>query len=136
MQNSYKKNSFGGNRSGGKRFGSGDSSPREMHEATCAECGNTCRVPFLPSNGRPVFCSDCFEKKENEGGESRAPRRNSFDRPQFNRPRYDKPTFSNRRETNGSTVGQEEFKQLQQKINEMNDKLDILLHSIAHKSEK
>jgi len=37
--------------------------PREMHKATCSECGQECEVPFKPTEGRPVFCRDCFAKK-------------------------------------------------------------------------
>lgn len=38
-----------------------DGAPREMHEVTCAECGGVARVPFLPRNDKPVYCSACFE---------------------------------------------------------------------------
>ncbi len=37
--------------------------PREMHKATCAECGKECEVPFKPTEGRDVFCKECFQKK-------------------------------------------------------------------------
>jgi CxxC-x17-CxxC domain-containing protein len=40
-----------------------DFGPREMHKATCAECGKECEVPFKPTEGRPVFCKDCYAKK-------------------------------------------------------------------------
>ncbi|MFA7314772.1 MAG: CxxC-x17-CxxC domain-containing protein [Candidatus Magasanikbacteria bacterium] len=36
---------------------------REMFDATCDKCGNDCQVPFRPTSGKPVFCSDCFDKK-------------------------------------------------------------------------
>lgn len=35
---------------------------REMHKATCADCGNECEVPFKPQEGRPVYCRDCYQK--------------------------------------------------------------------------
>lgn len=35
--------------------------PREMFEATCADCGNTASVPFRPSGVKPVYCSSCFQ---------------------------------------------------------------------------
>ncbi|KKN50190.1 hypothetical protein LCGC14_0635360 [marine sediment metagenome] len=35
---------------------------REMHKTTCADCGNECEVPFKPTEGRPVYCRDCFRK--------------------------------------------------------------------------
>ncbi|MBL7206009.1 MAG: DNA-directed RNA polymerase [Candidatus Aenigmarchaeota archaeon] len=40
-----------------------NSGPRQMHKATCSECGKDCEVPFKPVEGRPVFCRDCFMKK-------------------------------------------------------------------------
>lgn len=45
-------------------YGAGDGGgfrgPREMHDATCARCGNQTQVPFRPTGARPVYCSDCF----------------------------------------------------------------------------
>ena len=37
-----------------------DRPPREMHDATCGDCGNTCQVPFEPRQDKPVYCNDCF----------------------------------------------------------------------------
>ncbi len=34
--------------------------PRELFDATCAQCGGAARVPFRPVAGRPVYCRDCF----------------------------------------------------------------------------
>jgi len=34
-----------------------------MYEATCAECGVKCEVPFKPRGDKPVLCSDCFSKE-------------------------------------------------------------------------
>jgi len=47
----------GGGYTGGNGFSRG---PREMHDATCARCGNQTQVPFRPTGARPVYCSDCF----------------------------------------------------------------------------
>ena len=65
-------------RSEGRRFGrrdSGrsdrDSGPREMHEVTCDECGSRCEVPFKPTEGKPVYCDDCFKKNKNSGSRDR-----------------------------------------------------------------
>jgi CxxC-x17-CxxC domain-containing protein len=33
---------------------------REYFAVTCASCGASTRVPFKPTQGRPVYCSDCF----------------------------------------------------------------------------
>ena len=35
---------------------------REMFDAVCADCGKPCQVPFKPTEGRPVYCRDCFAK--------------------------------------------------------------------------
>ncbi|MCL2544943.1 MAG: zinc-binding protein, partial [Clostridia bacterium] len=29
-------------------------------ETTCAACGAATRVPFIPKNDRPIYCSECF----------------------------------------------------------------------------
>ena len=53
----------GGGYSGGGGGGYGgrsNSGPREMFAATCSSCGKEARVPFRPTNGKPVYCSDCF----------------------------------------------------------------------------
>ena len=34
--------------------------PRELVTTTCAKCGKEAKVPFEPSNDRPVYCSECF----------------------------------------------------------------------------
>ncbi len=53
--------SAGGYSSGG--FGNRSSGPREMFTATCSSCGREARVPFRPTNGKPVYCSDCFRSQ-------------------------------------------------------------------------
>jgi len=66
----------GGSRGGG--FGGGfrgprrEFGPREMFKATCADCGKEAEVPFKPTEGRPVYCKDCFAKKR--GFEPKPPR--------------------------------------------------------------
>ena len=44
------------------------SEPREMFDAVCAKCKKPCKVPFKPSTGRPVSCSDCFKPRDRDGG--------------------------------------------------------------------
>ncbi len=47
-----------------ERLGSGGGGfrTRQMFPAICAECGRDTEVPFEPREGRPVYCSDCFNK--------------------------------------------------------------------------
>ncbi|MBQ1210224.1 MAG: zinc-ribbon domain containing protein [Clostridia bacterium] len=40
---------------------------REMFDATCANCGKECNVPFKPRDERPVYCSECFASMKAEG---------------------------------------------------------------------
>lgn len=47
----------GGGRFGGRRPSFG---PREMHKAICSDCKKECEVPFKPTEGKPVYCRECF----------------------------------------------------------------------------
>ena len=49
-----------GDSGGGGGYGNRSSAPREMFAATCSSCGREAKVPFRPTNGKPVYCSDCF----------------------------------------------------------------------------
>ena len=40
----------------------------EMHEAVCDECGKDCEVPFRPTQGKPLYCENCFKDKNKEAG--------------------------------------------------------------------
>lgn len=46
--------------SGRPNFRDRDRDDRPMHQATCAECGEKCEVPFRPNGEKPVYCRDCF----------------------------------------------------------------------------
>ncbi|MCJ2556684.1 MAG: hypothetical protein KAS60_00555 [Thermoplasmata archaeon] len=48
-----------GNRDRRRSF---DRGPREMHKATCSDCKQECEVPFKPTEGKPVYCKECFQK--------------------------------------------------------------------------
>ncbi|MDG6907268.1 MAG: DNA-directed RNA polymerase [Nitrososphaerota archaeon] len=52
------------NRSGDQRGNSGyyDRPPRVMHDVTCSDCGKKTQVPFEPTQGRPVYCTECLPK--------------------------------------------------------------------------
>ena len=47
-----------GQRSGG----GGRPVDRQMFPAVCASCGTETQVPFEPREGRPVYCSRCYDK--------------------------------------------------------------------------
>lgn len=63
---------MGNFRPGGRGFGKKDfggkggfsrGPKRQMFDAVCSSCGNDCQIPFRPVDGRPVFCSNCFDKQ-------------------------------------------------------------------------
>ena len=39
---------------------------RERYEVVCAECGKIDTVPFEPRQDRPVYCSECYAKHQND----------------------------------------------------------------------
>jgi CxxC-x17-CxxC domain-containing protein len=43
--------------------GGGGFRTREMVDVTCSTCGKPTQVPFTPTAGRPVYCSDCFAQE-------------------------------------------------------------------------
>ncbi|MCK5061098.1 hypothetical protein KAR28_00950 [Candidatus Parcubacteria bacterium] len=112
--------------SGDSGRGRSDRSERpRMHQAICSECGKKCEVPFKPNGSKPIFCSDCFSKKEstnNNRFERRDSKRSDFrDKKMFDavcsecgqacevpfRPTSDKPVFCNncfgKRKNSGSS---------------------------------
>lgn len=68
---SFSRGGFGGDR---------DRGPVTMHKATCDQCHKPCEVPFRPTEGKPVYCNECFGGKKESGdrGGDRFPRK-SFD---------------------------------------------------------
>ena len=81
------------NRSGGGRdYGTRGFDRPQMFKATCSNCGNECEVPFRPTGGKPVFCSNCFEKNGGRDAQrnDRSSYRNDSHRGGFDdRPMYD-----------------------------------------------
>lgn len=65
------KRDFSRRDSGRRGFG-GARGPKEMFHAICGKCGRDCEIPFEPRDGRPVFCNDCFEKKDEGFSPSRS----------------------------------------------------------------
>ncbi len=50
---------------GGRSF---DRGPREMFDVKCSDCGKDSQVPFKPTEGRPVYCRDCYASKRPQFG--------------------------------------------------------------------
>ena len=39
------------------------SRPKVETQAVCSQCGKQTTVPFRPTQGRPVFCRECFRER-------------------------------------------------------------------------
>lgn len=53
----------GGGRSRGDSYSSVHRA-REMFKATCSQCGGVAEIPFQPRGDRPVYCRDCFARRQ------------------------------------------------------------------------
>ena len=114
--------SFGARPSFGDRD-RGSRGPVEMHKAICDNCGRECEVPFRPTSGKPVYCSNCFESKREGGGDSRR-----FDE----RPRFEKPQRSEQQSQPQPNYGQQ-LDALNAKVDKI---LDILSSAIEEEEEE
>lgn len=106
---SFSRGGFGGGR---------DSARPAMHSAVCAECGNSCEIPFKPSGDRPVYCSNCFKNKKEGANSSRSDNRD------FSKPRFEASARTSTPITNNAFSG-EQFAKLSQKL----DKILSILES-------
>ena len=57
-------------RSGGRDYEKSHFQGKRMYSAICTECGNKCEVPFRPTGGKPIYCSNCFRKGDDTGGKN------------------------------------------------------------------
>lgn len=98
----------GDNKFSGRKFSERDNGPRQMHKATCGDCGQSCEVPFRPTGDRPVFCNNCFKGKDGGSRSSGAPA--------FSPQRFDRDN-SNRDHSNG--VSKAQIESLHAKLDEI-----------------
>jgi CxxC-x17-CxxC domain-containing protein len=54
-------------RSEGSVGAAGASPIRTETKTTCSQCGKETTVPFRPTQGRPVFCRECFQQRRAMG---------------------------------------------------------------------
>ncbi|MBI2019364.1 hypothetical protein HYS95_01685 [Candidatus Daviesbacteria bacterium] len=107
--------SKGGSSSGWERRSfndRGSRGPAQMHPATCDKCQQSCEVPFRPTQGKPVFCSNCFDRNRNS------------DRPS----NFEKPSFQGNREQNQPNP-------LKAQVEELNMKLDKIIMMLSPKND-
>ena len=108
-------------------FGGRDSGRPSLHDAVCDECGKNCQVPFKPSGEKPVYCSDCFEKKGGSDSNRSRDRRDS-PRSGFGGRDSGRPSQSN--------INNRSISQLVEKIEILNTKLDTIIDLLSSAGEK
>ena len=126
--NNYQFDNRSGDRRGSSRrsFDGRDSGRPSLHDAVCDECGKDCQVPFRPSGDKPIYCSDCFEKK---GGR---------DSNRSSRGGYRRRNFGDRgsgRSSQGNTSDRS-TSQLIEKIEVLNTKLETIINLLSSAGEK
>jgi CxxC-x17-CxxC domain-containing protein len=47
--------------------GNGSGFQRAETKTTCSQCGKETTVPFKPTQGRPVYCRECFQQRRSMG---------------------------------------------------------------------
>lgn len=99
---------------GKERF---DRPEKIMHTAVCAQCGNSCQVPFKPRGDKPVYCSTCFGAHSDSGRDNKS----KFSKPREFRSEKPSPTFDNSK--------------LITKIDELINKLDQVVKVMTVKEE-
>ena len=72
-------NKAGSSRPGGRDFEKSHFHEKRMFSAICTECGNKCEVPFRPTGGKPVYCSNCFRKGDTTGDKGTEQFKGQFD---------------------------------------------------------
>jgi len=100
------KDSQGPRQSSGRDFSRPSFGDKRLFKAVCADCGQSCEVPFQPSSGKPVYCSNCFGKMD---------KTKSYDAP-----RHDHHDHHN---TDSQNMSSEQFATL-------NSKLDKILRAL------
>lgn len=120
---------FRGGRGKKRTFGGGNmrnGDRPEMHKVICDECGKNCEVPFRPSSDKPVFCSFCFGKQNDDQSSDRGSR-SSADR--NSKPSYnDKPSYQK-----NASPKTDDYKARLDELNLKMDKVLKMLSSIASK---
>jgi len=56
---------FGDRNFQGSRGGGFNRPQKQSFKAVCSECSADCDLPFKPSEGRAVYCRNCFQKHKN-----------------------------------------------------------------------
>ena len=111
---SFQKKDFRGGNRGGERS--------EMHKAVCSECSKSCEVPFRPSSDKPVYCSDCFSSKRDDGDRGQRKDFGNGPKRDFNRAPMSRPDMARPAQGNNDDV--------KKHLGDISIKLDRLINSM------
>lgn len=122
---------------------------RQMFPATCSDCGKDCQVPFKPTGSKPVFCSECFEKKEStepKRHDDKNLRGNNYSDKQMYRvvcdscgskcevpfrPTNGKPVYCQQCFKKSGGSGNQNTEQFKEQFDKLNAKLDQILKALT-----
>src|SRR3972149_3708913 len=65
----------GRGRGAARATGGGSARERVETVTQCSACGKETTVPFKPTQGRPVFCKECFQSRKFDGAGGGSQRR-------------------------------------------------------------
>lgn len=106
-------------------FGGRDSRRPVLFSAVCDECGKDCQVPFKPSGDKPIYCSECFEKKG--GRDSNRSGQRDFRGRNFGDRNHGRPQ---------NNISDRSVTLITDKIDTLNSKLDKILSLLSATGEK
>ncbi|HEU5251128.1 MAG TPA: zinc-ribbon domain containing protein [Thermoanaerobaculia bacterium] len=46
-----------------RKAAAGEGRERTLYDVTCDGCGKQTQVPFNPTNGKPVYCRECYSAR-------------------------------------------------------------------------
>ena len=49
-----------------RKASSGEGRERTFYDVTCDACGKQTQVPFNPTNGKPVYCRECYSARRSQ----------------------------------------------------------------------
>lgn len=114
------------NSRGPSRFSDNDG-PKQMYSSECSSCHKPCEVPFRPNGKKPIFCSNCFKRDNDHGG-------NGFSRDsRDSRSVYQKPDYSASRSFDRAAPVQEDRRidDLKRQVAALDAKVDTLIQLLG-----
>lgn len=128
MYKKFNQDGRGPRRNYGDRpdFSGGNGRGKPLFSADCSNCGTYCEVPFRPTQGRPVFCRDCF-KTQDQGQDRFADDRFGSDRYEARPYRKEAKPFRESSVPSAGKMTEEQFKTLNAKLDKILNILELAM---------